>query len=232
MMPGLRNWHISGIVVYEYTSLSKAISAMGRRPLGLKWIDTNKGDETNFQIRSRLVCTEVRPRGTDAIFSATPPLESLRILMSLLSQPVDDANDPYCLTLADVSRAHFYAKAEREVYIKLPAEDPRSGEKDLCGRLLRTMYGTLDAAERWGEHYSAILTSNGFKRGEASPCQFFHKAWGVRLMVHGDDFIMVAKKAGRDRTIKLLQSHFKWSTGLLGPWRECPENCEFWAGLL
>ena len=136
----------------------------------LKWIDTNKGDEKNFNVRSRRVCTEVRPRGTEAIFSATPPLESLRVLMTIVSQPIEDAKDPWCMTLADVSRAHFYAKAEREVYIQLPQEDPRSGEKDLCGRLLRTMYGTLDAADRWSEHYSAILTSNGFARGRASPC--------------------------------------------------------------
>ena len=99
-------------------------------------------------LRSRLVCTEVKPRGTDSIFSATPPLESLRALMTLVSQPPDDPNDPLTMTLADVSRAHFYAQAVREVYIQLPAEDPRSGERDVCGRLLRTMYGRLDAAER------------------------------------------------------------------------------------
>ena len=155
--------------VYEYASTSKAIQSVGRRPLRLKWIDTNKGDATHPVIRSRLVCTEVRPKGTEAIFSATPPLESLRILMSFLSQPVDDPSDPYCMTLADVSRAHFYARAEREVYIQLPPEDPRSGDRDTCGRLLKTMYGTLDAADRWSEHYSAVLQSNGFIQCTASP---------------------------------------------------------------
>merc|ERR1711978_462221 len=42
--------------VYEYASTDNATAAMGRRPLGLKWIDTNKGDTTNYDIRSRLVC--------------------------------------------------------------------------------------------------------------------------------------------------------------------------------
>ena len=134
--------------VYRYASLQDAIKAVGRRPLRLKWIDTNKGDGANYNIRSRLVCTEVRPKGTEAIFSATPPLESLRILLTIASQPIKDRADPYCISLADVSRAHFYADADREVYIQLPAEDPRSGEKDICGRLLKTMYGALDAAER------------------------------------------------------------------------------------
>ena len=99
--------------------------------------------------------------------------------MAIASQPITDPNDPCCITLADVSRAHFYAKAEREVYIQLPKEDLRSHEKNVCGRLLRTMYGTLDAADRWAEHYSAILTASGFQRCKASPCQFYHEAWGV-----------------------------------------------------
>ena len=128
--------------------------------------------------------------------------------MTLLSQPVEDSKDPLCMTLADVSRAHFYAKAEREVYIQLPPEDPMSGKADTCGRLERTMYGTLDAAEKWGEHYAAILTANGFIRGTASPCQFHHPAWGVNMIVHGDDFIFAAQRAGREKTLKLLQSHF------------------------
>ena len=114
--------------VYEYASVKDTVAAVGKRPLRLKWIDTNKGDPKNYQIRSRLVCTEIRPKGTEAIFSATPPLESLRTLMTIASQPLDNPKDPLCITLADISRAHFYAKAEREVYIQLPPEDPRSAE--------------------------------------------------------------------------------------------------------
>ena len=74
--------------------------------------------------------------------------------MTILSQE-DPANSqsPLTLTLADVSRAHFYAEATREVYIQLPPEDPKAGHRDTCGRLLRTMYGTLDAADKWGELY-------------------------------------------------------------------------------
>ena len=165
--------------VYDYFSTSEAVRRTGRRPLRLKWIDSNKGDTKDYNVRSRLVCTEVRRKGVEAIFAATPPLEALRALMVYLSQedPSQSA-DPLCLTLADVSRAHFYATAEREVYIQLPSEDPRHGCPDTCGRLLKTMYGTLDAADRWAEHYSRILVASGFKRGLASPCHFHHPGWG------------------------------------------------------
>ena len=72
--------------VFEYYATNEAIKKSGRRPLRLKWIDVNKGDRKNYNIRSRLVCTEVRPRGVEAIFAATPPLESLRVIMAILSQ--------------------------------------------------------------------------------------------------------------------------------------------------
>ena len=71
--------------VYSYSTVEEAKKVTGRRPLRLKWIDTNKGGDGALQIRSRLVCTEVRPKGKEAIFSATPPLESLRLLVSYLS---------------------------------------------------------------------------------------------------------------------------------------------------
>ena len=89
------------------------------------------------------------------------------MLLSRFDPRRDD--DPLCLALADVSRAHFYARASRDVYIQLPKEDARSGERDVCGKLLRTMYGTLDAVEKWGEHYSQILLSHGFVRGGHPP---------------------------------------------------------------
>ena len=65
--------------VYTYAAISTAIQKTGRRPLRLKWIDCNKGDKKKMQLRSRLVCTEVKPKGVESIFAATPPLESLRL---------------------------------------------------------------------------------------------------------------------------------------------------------
>ena len=151
--------------------MADAVRCTGRKPLRLKWIDTNKGDEVRANIRSRLVCTEVRPKGVEAIFSATPPLETLRALVTMATHydpsepPPSQQHDPLCITLADISRPHFYAHSTRPTFIQLPPEDPQSGTPGVCGRLLRTMYGTLDAAEKWAEHYAAILVKAGFEAG-------------------------------------------------------------------
>ena len=60
-----------------------------------------------------------------------------------------------------MSRAHFYADVVRDVYIQLPEEDPRSNEAGICGKLEKTMYATLDAAERRSEHYASPSLAQG-----------------------------------------------------------------------
>ena len=54
--------------------------------VGLKCIDTNKGSAEAPRYRSRLVFTEVRQTGVEPIFPATPPLETLRVLISVACQ--------------------------------------------------------------------------------------------------------------------------------------------------
>ena len=86
------------------------------------------------------------------------------------------------------------------------------------------MYGSLDAADRWGEHYAAILVNAGFIRGRASPCHFFHPTWKVYMVVHGDDFIMASRADGRQRTLKLLTDHFEIKHDTAGPLPDMPSE--------
>ena len=51
------------------------------------------------------------------------------------------------LAFVDVKRAYFYAKAKKDIFIRLPEEDVEPG---MCGRLLKSMYGTRDAASNVG----------------------------------------------------------------------------------
>ena len=80
-----------------------------------EWIVTNKGSAEAPRYRSRLVCMEVRHEGcVEPIFAATPPLETLRVLLGVACQEdVFRVEDPFLISTADVSRAHFYADAVR-----------------------------------------------------------------------------------------------------------------------
>ena len=63
----------------------------GLKAIGTRWVIVNKGDAKNPFIRARLVAQETKnvttlnPEESAAItFAATPPLEALRMLMSLV----------------------------------------------------------------------------------------------------------------------------------------------------
>ena len=211
--------------VYSYATEDDAFRLTRKRPIKLKWIDTNKGDRQNMNIRSRLVCTEIRRKGTEAVFSATPPLESLRALIArAASEPPIASSDPYKIMLVDVSRAHFYADAVRHVFIQLPAEDPQSSVPGACGKLEKTMYGTLDAAERWGEHYAETLVKAGFVRGVASPCHFHHPVKDIWCLVHGDDFVIVARGEGRAHAEAVLRAAYEVKVDVAGPEASDPKS--------
>ena len=54
--------------------------------INTKWLDVNKGDAENLNIRARLVGCEFATEKRDDLFAATPPLESLRMILSIWLQ--------------------------------------------------------------------------------------------------------------------------------------------------
>ena len=66
------------------------------------------------------------------------------------------------LDFNDVKRAYFNAKAHREIYVELPSEDAIEG---MCGKLLKSMYGTRDAAQNWEYEYMESMITACFVQG-------------------------------------------------------------------
>ena len=70
--------------------------ADGCQAIPTRWLDINKGDEKNVQIRSRLVAQETKNRSSiaagdiAATFAATPPLEAVKMLVSLAKSEQQD----------------------------------------------------------------------------------------------------------------------------------------------
>ena len=82
------------------------------------------------------------------IFAATPQLEAQKLLFAMVVTEVVGSKQgqrEHGLKLAfiDDERAYFYAKANDTIFVKLPQEDADPG---MCGTLLKSMYGTRDAA--------------------------------------------------------------------------------------
>ena len=134
--------------VYEKVPLQRCIDETGKQPIGIKWIDTNKGDETCPDYRSRLVAQEIKRSNLDEMFAATPPLEAKKYL-DVAGNVVEAQERPtFDALIHRREEGRFHAEARRPVFVKLPVED---GSPGMCGRLLKSFYGTRDAASNWEE---------------------------------------------------------------------------------
>ena len=76
--------------VYKVVPIEECFTETGRKPIGVRWIDTNKGDPDNPNFRSRLVVREIKAAKkpeeqlpANLLFSSTLPLEAMRLLCSL-----------------------------------------------------------------------------------------------------------------------------------------------------
>jgi len=174
--------------VYTKVPLEKCWAETGRAPIDVRWVDINKGDDNSPNYRSRLVAKEFKTDVRPDLYAATPPGESLRLLLSRMA-----SDKGLELMYADVSRAYFYAKAVRPVFVRLPAEDFEPGDELRCGSLVMSMYGTRDAALNWSSEYSDTLIADGFVQGRSNPCLFWNPSTDVAVMVHGDDFVAVGR---------------------------------------
>jgi hypothetical protein len=134
--------------------------------------------------RSRLVAKDFRPASRkndiEGLYAAMPPLELVKLLMARA------AREKEVIMLIDIKKAHLYAPIEGDVYTDLPPERSAPGK---CAKLKYTLYGMRVAAKNWEKEYSRTMIANGFKQGVANASSFYHEARGVRVVVHGDDFV-------------------------------------------
>ena len=68
--------------VWVLRQISEARRRTGKPPISVRWVEVNKGNDLCPKIRSRPVAREIRLKGQEAIFAPTPPLESLRMVLS------------------------------------------------------------------------------------------------------------------------------------------------------
>ena len=107
----------------------------GEAPISTRWIDVNKGDESNPNYRSRWVGRDFKgsDKDRDDLFAATPPLEPKKLLISsAASQMGKPQNKQKRLSFIDIKKPYFNAPAKRDLFVQLPDEFLDKGEKG-CG---------------------------------------------------------------------------------------------------
>jgi len=178
--------------VYVKVPVKDCWDSTGKAPIKTRWIDINKGDKVHPEYRSRIVAKDFKLDKRLDLFAATPPLEALKMLISIMMSEgigwCKNHDERMKMDFIDIRRAYFHAESTRDVFIELPAEDNEVG---MCGKLLKSMYGTRDAAQNWEIAYNEFMLSAGFSYGAASPCVFYNKDRDLRAVVHGDDFTVL-----------------------------------------
>ena len=80
------------------------------------------------------------------------------------------------------------------------------------------MHGTRDAAQNWECEYVEFMEGIGFRRGQSTPCIFWHKEKGIRAVIHGDDFTLLGNEVALDWFRERIQEKFEVKfRGRLGP---------------
>ena len=195
--------------VWKEVDIQECWDRTGKAPVTVKWVDTDKGQDGEEAIRSRLVARDFRAKGEkdrEDLFAATPPLELLRLLISKTATRVKEKGVQK-MVFIDVKKAHLNPKCEQDVYFWIPDEaNPTAGK---CGKLEFWLYGFRPAAQAWEELYASKLMGVGFVRGDGSPVAFYHPERDLAVVVHGDDF-----------TFSGTDSHLDWIELLMKGWFE------------
>ena len=115
--------------VFEIVPVQECKDA-GMEPLDLIWVDTDKSvDPTCKKIRSRLCAREYnttkqgniqRALPASQLFSAVPPLQAVKVLVSIMMSVSLSNKRNLSLKLRhdDISRAHFQGTAQRIIHIR------------------------------------------------------------------------------------------------------------------
>ena len=179
--------------VYGKVSVEECWEKTGKDPIGVRWVDVRK---PCGRYRSRLVAKDFRPRSRrndiEGLYASMPPLELVKSLIARAAVMGDK------VMLIDIKKAHLYAPIEGEVFVELP---PERCEEGMCAKLKFTLYGMRKAASNWEKEYGATLNQNLFVTGKANGSSFYHEGRGIRIVVHGDDFVIT----GRDPQVQWVR---------------------------
>ena len=107
------------IDAYSYEWIANCKKTTGRGPVPTRWVDINKGDKATPFVRCRWVIQETKNHTTMDItdpaltFSAAPPYEALRFLVSLWMTPSGKKQQGCQLLFIDITRAHPHSLLTR-----------------------------------------------------------------------------------------------------------------------
>lgn len=161
------------IICFKYMEMNGKVpiaeaKSSGSHVLGSRWVDVRTAGGPH---RSRLVANDINTYNTPEIFAATPPIDTLKFILRKAAQ-----DKPLYMMHIDLTGHVSTQKANRNLYVKLPAEDHKLGEEHLRDKLNNAMNGSRDAAQTWQRLCAETKRESSFEVGKVFPCHFCPRA--------------------------------------------------------
>jgi hypothetical protein len=135
--------------IFTVVKKTEALEKMGRH-ISAKWVDTKKTHGTGDpMVRSRWVAREFKDpkdRDREDLFSATPPIEMMRYILSRQATRLRSGGQRKTLYL-DIKAAGLAAPCEQDVYVELTEKAEVNDHER--GKLNHWLYGCRPAAQAW-----------------------------------------------------------------------------------
>ena len=174
--------------LYTYVNRQEAGIDDEGKFVKVKWVRAINGSISNPKTRCRLVAQEMTcGERIDELFAGTPSLSSVKISLHFAAEGVSD----YKLMVMYVKCAFLYGQMRRHVYIELPTQDERHGDKNLVGKLVKAMYGTRDAPQIWGHLVQETMASLEMQRSMIQPSVYCQASKKLFVVAHVDNFLCV-----------------------------------------
>jgi hypothetical protein len=108
----------------------------------------------------------------------------------------------------------------RDLIVDLYPEYEKYVGKDgvLYCKLLKALYGCVQASKLWYQKVSKFLESLGYVRGEVDPC-VFRRVVGEKvylLTLYVDDILLIAESLEIERVGKAFETEYRWITMAVG----------------
>nr|GEU92292.1 putative ribonuclease H-like domain-containing protein [Tanacetum cinerariifolium] len=154
----------------------------GVRPIGTKWVLTNKKDERGIVIRNKakLVAqgyTQEEEINYEEVFAPVARIEAIRLFLGYASFI------GFVVYQMDVKSAFLYGTIDEEVYMMQPPGFEDLEFPDRVYKVEKAMYGLHQAPRAWYGTLSKYLLDNGFQRATIDQTLFIRKHKGEFLLV-------------------------------------------------
>ncbi|WVZ80537.1 LOW QUALITY PROTEIN: hypothetical protein U9M48_028006 [Paspalum notatum var. saurae] len=156
------------------------------RPIGTKWVFTNKQGEDGMVVRNKARLPGVSSKeGIDyeETFAPVARLEAIRILLAFA------ASKGFKLQQMDVKSAFPNGFIEEEVYVRQPPGFESARFPHRVYKLRKALYGLKQAPRAWYARLKSFLLKSGFVMGSVDKTLFLLSRGGDTLIIYVDDII-------------------------------------------